>query len=148
MMGPGGRGSGGRARRQGKTSGGWSSRNRLSNCVSSPPSSLLRPPLPAGTSPPIGSVLGLLPASWRRGGPRTVVESVPDAFDAGTGWSRDIDQDLAVDRHIRPGAAVERIRARAAVERVAAGAAAQRVVQGVAREGVAQGAADGVLDGV
>src|SRR5262249_51291600 len=32
--------------RQGKTSGAWSSRNRLSDCVSSPPGSLLRPPLP------------------------------------------------------------------------------------------------------
>src|SRR5262249_53072266 len=34
------------ARRPGKTSGGWSSMNWLSNCVSSPPGSLLRPPLP------------------------------------------------------------------------------------------------------
>src|SRR5262245_41276367 len=33
-------------RGQGKTSGAWSSVNRLPDCVSSPPVSLLRPPLP------------------------------------------------------------------------------------------------------
>ena len=69
-------------------------------------------------------------------------------FDADPGWSRDIDQDLAVDPHIRPGAAVERIRPRTAVERVVAGPAGQRVVQGVARDGVAQGPAGDVLDRV
>jgi hypothetical protein len=51
------------------------------------------------------------------------VESVPDIVDADTEWSRDIEHDLAVDPHIRPGAAVERVRARTAVERVVAGAA-------------------------
>src|SRR5262245_61235358 len=67
-------------------------------------------------------------------------------LDADTAWSRDIEQDLAVDPHIRPGAAVERIRPCTAVERVVSGAAGQRVVEGVAGERVAQGSADRVFD--
>src|SRR5262249_2917100 len=37
----------------GKTSGAWSSANRLSNCVSSPPGSLLRPSLPEAAVLPV-----------------------------------------------------------------------------------------------
>src|SRR5262249_12623496 len=107
--------------------------------------------------------------SGRRGGPRTTrpstgtrrasgtrapTPSVHDLdggrreFPKGAGsrhlWSRDIDQGLAVDPHIRPGAAVERVRPGAAVERVVAGDTAQRVVQGVADERIVQRSADGV----